>query len=260
MSLLLLLMPVLFVAVPAALWFRSRDEARRRWLPRQQGTTHVGDQNYRGAEVPRMVADGPPPLVHVAAVMCWIFGVAFLPGLAMTLVGLLAMGIGVVGIPGLIAAARLFRLGGPLLRGEPEAAQQARDAGRYVRWLNYVVLAIASMFGAAGLWEWASRGRMSGDVRGVMAMVGFTVFYAVVSLVHARLLDRAADHIDADQAQRAAQRGEAPAAASGEAGDELPEARTGVRVASDEGLGFDAEAQEVSAASAGEGQARRAGR
>ena len=94
-----------------------------------------------------MWADGPPALVHVTAVLCWIFGVAFLPGLAATLIGLLAMGIGVVGIPGLIAAARLFRLGGPLLRGEPQAAKTAREVSRYVRWLYFVVLAVPAVFG-----------------------------------------------------------------------------------------------------------------
>lgn len=244
-TLLVLLMPLLFVAVPSALWLRSRAEARRRWLPRQQGTTHVGDENYRGAEVPRMVADGPPALVHVTAVMSWIFGVAFLPGLAATLIGLLAMGIGVVGIPGLVAAARLFRLGGPLLRGEPEAAKTAREVGRYVRWLNYVVLPIASVFGAAGVWEWSSRGRLSGDTRGMLVLVGFTMFYAVMSLVHARLLDRSAAQIDEEQARRAAQRREANAAV------------TGVRVALDDDPMHAFEAHEVPAA---EGDLRREGR
>lgn len=259
MSLLLLLMPVLFVAIPTALYFRSREEARRRWLPRQQGTTHVGDQNYRGAEVPRMVASGPPAVVHVTAVLCWIFGVAFLPGLAATLIGLLAMGIGVVGVPGLIAAARLFRLGGPLLRGEPEAARTAREVSRYVRWLNYVVLAIASVCGAAGLWEYLSRGRLSGDTSGMLAMVGGTVFYAAMSLIHARLLDRSAAEIEADQAQRAARRGEENAAALGVApeADAGLDGFTGVRVAPEEAAEGAAEEYEALAA---EGDARRAGR
>lgn len=255
MALLALIMPLLFVAIPTALYFRSRDEARRRWLPRQQGTTHVGDQNYRGAEVPRMVADGPPALVHVTAVLCWIFGVAFLPGLAATLIGLLAAGIGVVGIPGLVAAARLFRLGGPLLRGEPEAAKTAREVSRYVRWLNYVVLAVTSMFGAAGAWEFFSRGRMSGDTQGMIVMAAFTAFYAVMSLVHARLLDRSAAEIEADQARRVAER---PAVAGVAAGEEaLPEALTGVRVALEEAPAAPLEAHEVLAA---QGDLRREGR
>ena len=256
MALLALIMPLLFVAIPSALYFRSRDEARRRWLPRQQGTTHVGDQNYRGAEVPRMVADGPPALVHVTAVLCWIFGVAFLPGLAATLIGLLAMGIGVVGIPGLIASARLFRLGGPLLRGEPEAAKTAREVSRYVRWLNYVVLAVSSVFGAAGVWEWSSRGRLSGDTQGMLVLAGFTVFYAAMSLVHARLLDRSAAEIEADQARRAEQLGAENAAALGVAPDEYAwrDEGTGVRLTPEESPGSAAEEYEVPAA---EGDVRR---
>lgn len=256
MALLALIMPLLFVAIPTALYFRSRDEARRRWLPRQQGTTHVGDQNYRGAEVPRMVADGPPARVHVTAVLCWIFGVAFLPGLVATLVGLLAAGIGVVGIPGLIAAARLFRLGGPLLRGEPEAAKTAREVSRYVRWLNYVVLAIASVFGAAGLWEYVSRGRLTGDSVGMLMLAGGTVFYAVMSLIHARLLDGSADEIEADQAQRAAQRGADNAAALGVAPESVAglDGFTGVRLAPEEAPTDAVDAYEVLAA---QGDARR---
>lgn len=259
MALFALIMPLLFVVIPTALYFRSREEARRRWLPRQRGTTHVGDQNYRGAEVPHMVADGPPGVVHVTAVLCWVFGVAFLPGLAVTLFGLLAMGIGVVGIPGLIAAARLFRLGGPLLRGEPEAAVTARELSRYVRWLNYVVLAITSLFGAVGLWESFSRGRLSGDTGGMLVMAGGTVFYAVMSLIHAELLERSAAEIEADQARRAALRGEENAVALGVAPDAFAwrEEGTGVRLAPEEAPAGAVEEHEVLAA---EGDGRRAGR
>lgn len=259
MALLALIMPLLFVGIPTALYFRSREEARRRWLPRQEGTTHVGDQNYRGAEVPRMVANGPPALVHATAVLCWIFGVAFLPGLAATLIGLLAAGIGVVGIPGLIASARLFRLGGPLLRGEPEAAKTAREVSRYVRWLNYVVLAISSVFGAAGVWEFFSRGRLSGDTGGMLVMVGGTVFYAVMSLIHAKLLEWSAAEIESDQARRAALRGEENAVALRVAPDEVAwrEEGTGVRLAPEETPDSTVEAHEVMAA---EADVRREGR
>lgn len=207
MAIFLLLMPLLFVGMPAALWFRSRDEARRRWLPHQEGTTRLGDDNYRGAEVARMVADGPPRLVHVTAVMCWILGAAIVPGGLMSLLGLMVMGVGAVGIPGLIAAARLLRLGGPLLRGEPEAAERARSAARFIEVLNGVVLLLSG--GVAGVMAWSllARGRLQGDAQGVVAMAAFTAFYAVVSLVHARMLRRCAALIDVEQGRRAERAG-----------------------------------------------------
>ncbi|MEZ4390340.1 MAG: hypothetical protein R3A48_04530 [Polyangiales bacterium] len=207
MAILLLFMPLLFVGMPAALWFRSRDEARRRWLPRQEGTTRLGDDNYRGAEVPRLVADGPPRLVHVTAVMCWVLGAAIVPGGLMSLLGLLVMGVGAVGIPGLIAAARLLRLGGPLLRGEPEAAERARSAARFIEVLNAVVLLVTGVFSGVAAWRFLQSGHITGDAQGVVAMAAFTALYAVVSLVHARMLRRCAALIDAEQVRRAEQGG-----------------------------------------------------
>lgn len=200
-------MPLLFVGMPAALWFRSRDEARRRWLPHQDGTTRLGDDNYRGAEVPRLVADGPPRLVHVTAVMCWILGAAIVPGGLMSMLGLLVMGVGAVGIPGLIAAARLLRLGGPLLRGEPEAAERARSAARFIEVLNTVVLLVTGVFTGVAFWRILGTGRLTGDSRGMAAMAAFTALYAVVSLVHARMLRRCATLIDAEHARRVEQAG-----------------------------------------------------
>ena len=136
----------LFVVVPVVRYFLNVGEARRRWRPRAAGVVAVGDGGYRGAEVAALEALGPPAHVHVTAVMCWALGMAFLPGLFAGLYGLI-VGIGVISIPGLILAARLFRLGGPLLRGEAEAAPKARAAARYARVLNYIVLGLAGLVG-----------------------------------------------------------------------------------------------------------------
>lgn len=226
MAIFVLLLPLLFVGVPTALWLRSRDEARRRWLPRQAGTTRVGDDNYRGAEVPRLVASGPPPLVHVTAVMCWILGVAVFPSALFVLLGLLMMGVGVVGIPGLVAAWRLLMLGGPLLRGEPEAADRARQVARYVEVLNVIILSIIAMTALGVGWSAIGSGRVDRSMLSVAVTGALTAIYAAVSLVHVRMLRRSAAAIDADHARRAEQR--APSA--------------GVRVAAperDEAVGVD---------------------
>lgn len=249
-----LVLAALFVGAPTALYFRSRDEARRRWLPRASGVVQVGDGGYRGAEVPRMVASGPPWFVHVTAVMCWVLGAAFVPGVVAALVGLLAMGVGLVAVPGLILAARLFRLGGPLLRGESDAADRARGAARFARVLNYVVLAVATVGGLAMVPEMVREG-LSGDAGEAFALAAVTALYACVSLVHARLLDRSAEAIDVERAAHASD-------ATGE--DAAVDARTGVRVASapdpSSRVGRRGEEEEVVAAQAVEDASSRAAR
>ena len=132
----------LFVGVPATLYLANREEARRRWRPRPMETVAVGDGGYRGAEVTRREALGPPAHVHLTAVMCWGLGMAFVPGLLAGLYGLFFLWVGLVSVPGLVLAVRLLRLGGPLLRGEAEAAPRARSAARFARVLNDVVLGL----------------------------------------------------------------------------------------------------------------------
>lgn len=220
-ALTLAMMVALFVGAPTAMWLRHRDLARRRWLPRVAGTAHIGDGTYRGADVPRMVADGPPRELHVTAMLCWILGTMFVPGLFGGLLGLLVMGIGLVSVPGLILAAKLFFLGGPLLQGDPEAAEKARAAAQFARLLNVVVLVVVGIAVALQVPDLLRRGLQSGDR---LTFLGFTLFvavYAGVSLVHASMLDRAADHIDAEALRRAERAADALRA-------DAP--RTGVRV------------------------------
>jgi hypothetical protein len=191
----------LFVLVPVVRYFLNVGEARRRWRPRAAGVVAVGDGGYRGAEVAALEALGPPAHVHVTAVMCWVLGVAFLPGLLVGLYGLI-VGVGVISIPGLILAARLFRLGGPLLRGEAEAVPKARAAARFARGLNYVVLGLAGLVGLTAL----PVQFLEGDTHDAWAIVAGLcpiVVYAAISLLHARLLDRSAETLEAElEAQR----------------------------------------------------------
>jgi hypothetical protein len=95
---------------------------------------------YRaGGEVPRYLHEAPR-LVRWTALTCFLFGQMFVPGLAVALLGLFAGGVGFLGIPGLITAAKIYRVGLALLRRETRAAVfRARDAAAWALWLNGII-------------------------------------------------------------------------------------------------------------------------
>jgi hypothetical protein len=186
----------LFVGMPLSMWRATRRAAHERWPPRPAEVVHVSHGAFRAADVRSLTAQGPPAVVRAAALGCWVLGAAFLPGLLAGLVGLLASGLGIVSVPGLVLAWRLFHLGAPLLRGDPDAAERAVDAALIARLLNYVILGLCAL--AVGALALASR-----DVSALLALAAATALYACVSLAHARLLLRAADAITAEHARRA---------------------------------------------------------
>ena len=188
----------LVIGVPTALWVRTWPDSLERWLPHVVGTERITRGQFRDAVVPRYRADGPPVPVRLAALGSWILGTMFVPGLLLGLSGLFVAGLGVVSIPGLILAWRLFSLGRPLLLGLPEAAVKARGLARFARILNYVVLACCGLAGGLHLIERWGHGRY-GSSGGVEALILLVVTYAGISLAHAALLDRAADAIDEQQ-------------------------------------------------------------
>jgi hypothetical protein len=82
-----------------------------------------------------------PRLVRIAAFSCLLLGQMFVPGLLLGALGLLAGGLGVVSIPGLITAARLYGAGFALLRREPRLSYfKTRSAVQWALWLNGVIL------------------------------------------------------------------------------------------------------------------------
>ncbi|MBK8695207.1 MAG: hypothetical protein IPN17_23760 [Deltaproteobacteria bacterium] len=178
----------LVIGAPTAMWFKTWPDALLRWLPRGQ---------FRDAVVPKFRADGPPMEVRFAALGSWVLGAMFVPGLLMGLLGLVMMGLGLVSIPGLILAGRLFFLGRPLLLGEPGAADRARSLAQFARILNYVVLAICGVGVLSQVPEVLRHGAAS-NALGLMALSLSVAVYAGISLAHASLLDRAAKAIDGE--------------------------------------------------------------
>ena len=116
----------------------------------------------------------------IRAVALWsiVMGQMFVPGLLLALYGLVAGGLGVVGLPGLWLAAKIWRVGPRLLRADPDAAWQAREASRFATALNQVVIVVCAGFVVAN--------------RGGHPILVFTLGYAAVSLAHAKALEWAA--------------------------------------------------------------------
>ncbi len=190
-----MLAAILVVALPTAMWFSTRRAAWERWLPRVVGTESVGHGEYRDGVVERLRADGPPAAVRAAALGCWVLGTMFVPGLALGLYGLVFAGLGLISIPGLILAARLFLLGAPLLRAEPAAAAKARSLARFARVLNYVVLALCGGALVMQIPAVLRHGIESSNLGGVGIALAIAL-YAGVSLGHAALLIRSAEDIE----------------------------------------------------------------
>jgi hypothetical protein len=153
----------------------------------------------------------------------------FVPGLLLGLFGLVAAGLGLVSIPGLYLAGRLFFLGRPLLLGEPAAAAKARSLAKFARILNYVVLSACGLGAALQLANLRHPGTHP-DLAVSLFMVLSVAAYAGVSLAHAALLDRAAAAVDAqnavgDEALSGVRVGDALAAGEAPFADEMSEAR-----------------------------------
>jgi hypothetical protein len=138
--------------------------------------------------------------------------------------------VGVVSIPGLILAWQLFFLGKPLLRGAPEAAPKARSAATFARVLNALVIAVTTVGMAVS--TFGNGGFRSRGATDALLLGGPVLLYALMSLVHARYLDRAADAIDAHNAN--------------------PEVTTGVRVDAYEAVAAMADSEHVVQTAAGD--------
>lgn len=179
--------------LPTLMWLGHRDEARARWPRRVVGTQVVSSAKYREAVVPSFGAEGAPLNVRIAAIGAWGLGQMFLPGLALGLFGLIVL-VGVVSLPGLILAWKLFFLGKSLYLGERESAEKARGLATFATVLNVIVLLVVAVLSA---WNLATASSTARALWESVALGGPVVLYALISLVHARFLRSAADEVDA---------------------------------------------------------------
>ncbi|MDP3273911.1 MAG: hypothetical protein Q8Q09_01865 [Deltaproteobacteria bacterium] len=181
--------------IPWVMWIITKRKGEGRWTRRADGMTQVGE-DYRGAVAPTFAAPEAPIEVKLAAVGCWALGQMFIPGLAAGVVGLFML-VGLVSIPGLILAARLFLLGKPLLRGELAAAEKADSLAVFATVLNTVILALVGVTVAASVLNSWMHGIAKPTLDTLMVALP-VAFYAAISLVHANLLRRAAKAIVAN--------------------------------------------------------------
>ena len=157
---------------------------RWRWREVEEGRIAVAlDGNhaspYRESGTVPSYLERAPRLLRVAAFSCLFFGQMFVPGLVMGVFGLVAAGIGVVSIPGLITAAKLYSGGLSLLRRDPvRSFWKVRDAAQWALWLNGIIIAGSIPFAAYGLLYHHG------------AMLGLVVFfdgYGLLSILQALL-------------------------------------------------------------------------
>jgi hypothetical protein len=161
-------------------------ESRWRWRWREVPAGRVAADSatvgvYRaGGDVPRYLHEAPR-LIRWTAFSCFLFGQMFVPGLAMGLFGLVMAGVGIVSIPGLITAAKIYRVGFSLLRRDYRVAVlRARDAAAWALWLNAIVFVGSLLFVPRAL-----------DHHGFGGVIVFVDAYGALSILQALLMLRA---------------------------------------------------------------------
>lgn len=140
-----------------------------------------------------------PSIVRWAAISCFFFGQMFVPGLLLGLIGLVAMGVGLISIPGPIVAARLWAAGIHLLKGTPEAIGKARSAARWSVQLNSLISVVCI---AGGVFTGVAYLRTSyyerEDLGALLVVLALTQAYAIGSFAQAALIARATHDLVSD--------------------------------------------------------------
>lgn len=185
------LFALVFGSLNAVTYILAERSSRTQWV--RDVVTHqpasAQDDAFRAADDHGAEYVGPqsnpraPKDLRMIAMWSIGMGQMFVPGLLAGLFGLIVWGLGLVSIPGLILAMRIWRVGPALLRAEPTSVKRARSAARFAETLNVIILVLM--------------------VVGLLAMpdVGFvwlgTAIYAMISLAHAQGLRHAASTVEA---------------------------------------------------------------
>jgi len=164
---------------------------RWRWREVESGRLPAAaelESAYRGGGTVPAFLTQAPPLVRATAYSCLFFGQMFIPGLCMGAFGLVAGGLGLVSIPGLIVAAKLWMAGLALLRRTPRDAYfRARSAALWALWLNGIIMGLSIVF-----IPFVLRAESSSFRAGYFGTAAFFDAYGVLSIAQALLLLRTA--------------------------------------------------------------------
>lgn len=172
---------------PFAVFWRRLVEHRGRWfvaLP----PVEVG-AGYRGQAVVPGHEHRVPLRVRIASLSCLVFGVQFVPGLALGLAGLFAGGLGVMSIPGLYVAHEMWRAGTSVLEKTPLSLAQAARAATVAQMLN-VILVVGFGFGL--IWSCFQ------SEAAIVVAVGVCFGMAVSALLHALWLGKVVKDLTAE--------------------------------------------------------------
>lgn len=127
-----------------------------------------------------------PQAIRRTALWSIYMGQMALPGGMLGLLGTMFAGIGLISIPGMILAIRIWRLGHTLLRRDPKAEEEARSLARFAVLLNLVGVAIAVVLFLLYSTQFAA--------------ISLTLLvYGGVSLAHAKAMRRCAELLAAER-------------------------------------------------------------
>jgi hypothetical protein len=123
---------------------------------------------------------------HIRRTALWsiYMGQMALPGGLLGLFGTLFAGIGLISIPGMILAIRIWRLGYAMLRRDPAAEQEARKLEQFAVALNIVVVSLGVLLLALL------------PSTGTAVLLLTLVAYAGVSAAHAKAMRRCAELLE----------------------------------------------------------------
>jgi hypothetical protein len=138
---------------------------------------------------PVLVQTRAPRTIRRTALWSIYMGQMAVPGGLLGLVGLMVHGLGLVAIPGMILAVRIWRLGPLLLRRDPKAEKEARQVRDFAVVLNVAgVLVGVALLGLCGF-----------ELLGVALVLWV---YGAVSFAHAAAAGRCAEILARDHAAR----------------------------------------------------------
>ena len=173
----------------------SERRYRFRWLRFERRELEPHDSPFRRAPGPAptrevLVQHRAPKTIRRTALWSIYMGQMAVPGGLLGMVGLVVGGLGLVSIPGMILAIRIWRNGYAMLRRDPAAEQKARDLSTFAIVLN-VIAVTAGMFTV-----------LFGGLP-MLPVLAVLVAYAAVSLLHAVALRRCANLLAKDREYRA---------------------------------------------------------
>lgn len=179
---------------------------RKRWRRSERRVLAQTDspfrREYEAAPTREVLVQGrAPKLIRTTALWSIYMGQMAVPGALLGLFGaLFGAGLGLLSIPGLILAVRIWRLGYALLRRDHDAEHEARALHRFAVWLNGFVIALVGVITLLG-----------GLV--FVPLLAVVVVYGAISFAHALAMRECAELLAEDRRLR----GEAAQAAEREA-------------------------------------------